>query len=160
MNGSGALTGSTAVGAAPLPAPPRPRRRRPPDAVASVGAASVGAASVGAASGATSPTSSTGAGAAFLRLRGGGALGAGIGPSSTPLDVGPVRLDFLTAEPAPARSLLRLAARVAMRLFGPRTGVRATKTQPTPGNGLPPIRRPSSNSHSYSPWHSWYESLE
>ncbi len=47
-----------------------------------------------------------------------------------------------------------------MRLRGPRTGVRSVKIQPTWGTGLPPIRRPGSNSHSYSPWNSWNESLE
>ena len=50
--------------------------------------------------------------------------------------------------------------RVALRLTGPRTGTRSTKTQPTCGTGLPPINRPSSNSHSYSPWNSWKESLD
>ena len=43
---------------------------------------------------------------------------------------------------------------------GPRTGVRGTKIQPTPGTGLPPISRPSSNSQAYSPWNSWNESFE
>ena len=38
--------------------------------------------------------------------------------------------------------------RVALRLTGPRTGMRSTKTQPTWGTGFPPIRRPSSKSHS------------
>ena len=40
------------------------------------------------------------------------------------------------------------ASRTARRLTGPRTGTRATKTQPTPGTGLPPQSRPSENSHS------------
>src|SRR4051812_20247330 len=31
------------------------------------------------------------------------------------------------------------------RLAGPRTGVRSRNTQPRPGTGLPPMRRPSSN---------------
>ena len=48
-----------------------------------------------------------------------------------------------------------LASRTARRDSGPRTGVRATKTQPTLGTGLPPSRRPSSNSQSWSPWNSW-----
>src|SRR6188508_1437748 len=39
-------------------------------------------------------------------------------------------------------------ARVARRLVGPRTGARITNTQPTLRTGLPPIRRPSSNSQS------------
>ena len=42
----------------------------------------------------------------------------------------------------------------------PRTGVRATKTHPTPSTGLPPTSRPLSNSHGYSPWSSWNESFE
>ena len=44
---------------------------------------------------------------------------------------------------------LALDSRVARRLTGPRTGVRATNTHPTCGTGLPPMRRPSSNSHGY-----------
>ncbi len=40
--------------------------------------------------------------------------------------------------------------RVDLRLFGPRTGRRGVKIQPTPGTGLPPTRRPSSNSHGCS----------
>ena len=51
-------------------------------------------------------------------------------------------------------------ALVARRLTGPRTGTRATKTQPTPGTGLPPQRRPSANSHSWVAWNSWNESFE
>ena len=47
----------------------------------------------------------------------------------------------------------------ARRLTGPRTGALGTYTQPTPGIGLPPIRRPSSKSHSWVPWNSWNESL-
>ncbi|HAB57009.1 MAG TPA: hypothetical protein DCE75_03050 [Acidimicrobiaceae bacterium] len=42
----------------------------------------------------------------------------------------------------------------ARRLTGPRTGARGTYTQPTSGIGLPPIRRPSSKSHSWVPWNS------
>ena len=41
---------------------------------------------------------------------------------------------------------LRLV-KVARRLTGPRTGVRSRNTHPTPGTGLPPIRRPSSKTH-------------
>src|SRR4051812_44259468 len=54
------------------------------------------------------------------RLRGGGEVGAGIGPDAARevVDDGP---------------RLRDASRVACRLFGPRTGVRSTKIQPTPG---------------------------
>ena len=52
------------------------------------------------------------------------------------------------------------ASCTAIRLLGPRTGVRGVKIQPTPGTGLPPTRRPSANSQLYSPWNSWNESLE
>jgi hypothetical protein len=58
------------------------------------------------------------------------------------------------------RRLARSASRTATRLFGPRTGVRGVKIHPTPGTGLPPISRPSSKSHLYSPWNSWNESLD
>ena len=51
-------------------------------------------------------------------------------------------------------------ARTALRLIGPRTGLRATQTHPTCGTGLPPTRRPSSNNQSCSPWNSWNESFE
>src|SRR4051794_13286833 len=98
-------------------------------------------------------------GVAFF-LRGGGALGTGLGPSSAPLEVGPLRCAFLAAEPEAARTRFRVDARVAIRLRGPRTGVRSMKTQPTAGTGLPPTSRPSSKSHSYSPWNSWNESFE
>ena len=68
--------------------------------------------------------------------------GTGGGPSATPLTVGPsVRLDRPDRRPP-------LASLVALRLVGPRTGVRITNTHPTAGTGLPPMRRPSSNSHS------------
>ena len=53
-----------------------------------------------------------------------------------------------------------LASLTERRLAGPRTGDRSMKTQPTCGTGLPPIRRPSSNSHAYWPWNSWKESFE
>ena len=33
-------------------------------------------------------------------------------------------------------------------------------TQPTWGTGLPPMSRPFSNSHGYSPWNSWNESFD
>ena len=59
-----------------------------------------------------------------------------------------------------AACFLRPASRCARRLTAPRTGTRATKTQPTPGTGLPPKRRSSSNSHEYVPWNSWNESFE
>src|SRR5688572_23317634 len=66
------------------------------------------------------PLSSLGSGAFFdFLVVGGGAFGFGIGPSSTPLDVGPLRAAFLTEAPDAARVRLRAAARVAMRLFGP-----------------------------------------
>ncbi len=64
--------------------------------------------------------------------------------------------DALAADFLRARS----ASRTATRLFGPRTGVRGVKIQPTPGTGLPPINRPSSKSHLYSPWNSWNESFD
>ena len=67
----------------------------------------------------------------------------------------PPLLDRLRPPPPPP-----LASRVARRLMGPRTGVREVNTQPMPGTGLPPMRRPSSKSHSYSPWNSWNESLD
>jgi len=40
---------------------------------------------------------------------------------------------------------------VAARLLGPRMGKRGVKIHPTPGTGLPPISRPSSNNHGCSP---------
>ena len=46
------------------------------------------------------------------------------------------------------------AVAVARRLTGPRTGARGTYTQPIPGIGLPPMRRPLSNSHVNRPWNS------
>ncbi|CAB4914731.1 unannotated protein [freshwater metagenome] len=42
----------------------------------------------------------------------------------------------------------RFFSLTALRLTGPRTGTRGTKTQPTPGTGLPPQSRSSWNSHS------------
>src|SRR5882757_3396231 len=143
MKGNGALTAVDAAAGTSAAVAPR-RRRRSPDGAASVG--SVGSdASVDRASDDD----------ARLRRPGGGAFGTGIGPRSSPLELGPACCAFFTAEPDPARVRFRPAARVAMRLFGPRTGVRAMNTHPTPGTGFPPIRRPSSNSHSYSPWNSW-----
>jgi hypothetical protein len=64
------------------------------------------------------------------------------------------------AAAAAVRLRARSASRVATRLLGPRTGVRGVKIQPTLGTGFPPTRRPSSNSHRYSPWNSWNESLD
>src|SRR5579885_3642772 len=72
--------------------------------------------------------------------------------------VGSPRVDAAAA--AALRLRARSASRVATRLFGPRTGVRGVKIQPTPGTGLPPTSRPSSNSHPYSPWNSWNESFD
>ena len=43
---------------------------------------------------------------------------------------------------------------------GPAPGARSMNTQPTWGTGLPPMSRPLSNSHGYSPWNSWNESLD
>ena len=45
------------------------------------------------------------------------------------------------------RASLLFASRKERRLTAPFTGTRGTKTQPTPGTGLPPQRRSSSNSH-------------
>src|SRR5689334_17538368 len=67
------------------------------------------------------------------RLAGGGELGTGIGADAALL---------AAAGRPPPRAL-----RVAIRLLGPRTGVRSTKIQPTPGTGRPPISRPASKSH-------------
>ena len=53
-----------------------------------------------------------------------------------------------------------LASFMDLRLAGPRTGVRGRNTQPTCSTGLPPMRRPSSNSQPYWPWNSWNESFE
>ena len=78
---------------------------------------------------------------------GGGAVGTGIGRLASLLAF---RRLTDSAPPDPDRD---------RRLTGPFTGSRSTKTQPTNGTGLPPIRRPSSNNHGYLPWNSWNESL-
>src|SRR6266511_3171755 len=71
------------------------------------------------------------------------------GPSGGVLGTGIGRLASLLAE---RRGLAASRAAVrALRLTGPFTGTRLTNTQPTYGTGLPPISRPSSNSHGYSP---------
>ena len=61
-----------------------------------------------------------------------------------------VEVEVVSSAPVVAAAFdsLRFASRTARRLTGPRTGTRATKTQPTPGTGLPPQSRPSSKSHS------------
>ena len=77
---------------------------------------------------------------------GGGDVGTGIGSIAAALALRLLRpLSLSRCEPrfAPPRD-----APVAFRLTGPRTGRRSTNTQPTCGTGLPPIRRPSSKSHS------------
>lgn len=51
-------------------------------------------------------------------------------------------------EPEPEPEPEPRDSRVARRLVGPRTGVRATNTHPTAGTGLPPMSRPSSKSQS------------
>ena len=61
---------------------------------------------------------------------------------------------------AESGSFLDFASAVAARLLGPRMGSRGVKIHPTPGTGLPPMRRPSLNSHGCSPWNSWKESLD
>ena len=53
-----------------------------------------------------------------------------------------------------------LASLTDRRLSGPRTGERSMNTQPTWGTGLPPTRRPWSNSQPYWPWNSWNESFD
>src|SRR5947209_163239 len=79
------------------------------------------------------------AGSAASRRRprprpGGGAFGTGIGSDASLLGRPWVR-DATEARGRPA-------SRTARRLIGPRTGARATKTQPTWGTGLPPTSRP------------------
>ena len=75
-------------------------------------------------------------------------------------------LPFVASEAATALAgaatsfAARFASLTERRLNGPRTGDRFMKTQPTYGTGLPPTRRPGSNSHAYWPWNSWKESLE
>ena len=99
---------------------------------------------------------------------GGGVVGTGIGggrllarPTAGPTPA--ARLVVGLGDP-PSAAALRpdggFDARTALRLIGPRTGLRATQTHPTCGTGLPPTRRPSSNSQSCSPWNSWNESFE
>ena len=99
---------------------------------------------------------------------GGGVVGTGIGAAASllarrpdprlPLDSWSVWVD------PPSAAALRpdggFDARTALRLIGPRTGLRATQTHPTCGTGLPPTRRPSSNNQSCSPWNSWNESFD
>src|SRR5690606_34497587 len=84
--------------------------------------------------------------AAFL-ARGGGLVGTGIGPLASGEAF---RAGAFFALPF-------LASRTARRLVSPRTGLRGRKIHPTCSTGLPPIRRPSSNSHGYCPWNSWKE---
>ena len=80
------------------------------------------------------------AGGRALRGPGGGAVGTGIGRLASLLAVR--RLALGSDDRPPLR-----AARWDLRLTAPFTGRRSTKTQPTFGTGLPPISRPSSNSH-------------
>ena len=80
-----------------------------------------------------------GSGAERVARPGGGEVGTGMGSDAMG--------DAFGARSDPT---LRRASRVARFDFGPRTGVRATNTQPTCGTGLPPTRRPSSKSHSWS----------
>ncbi len=101
--------------------------------------------------------------ASFALRPGGGDLGVGIGPDASLLPVRTVlssRDDPRRERPPDDRRLPPPDPRVAFRLIGPRTGTRSTHTQPTCGTGLPPMRRPSSKSHVYSPWNSWNESFD
>jgi hypothetical protein len=111
----------------------------------------------GAAASATASGGSTSTGS-LRRTIGGGAVGTGIGRLASRLawrrDPRESRGSRASRPSRPPRDAL-----VALRLTGPFTGRRSTKTQPTNGTGLPPISRPSSNSHGYSPWNSWNESL-
>ena len=76
--------------------------------------------------------------AIFCFALGGGAFGIGMG--------------LLAAALAGAASFLTtFPVFTERRLVGPRTGKRSTKTHPTRGTGLPPMRRPSSKSHLYLP---------
>lgn len=70
------------------------------------------------------------------------------------------RVEVRPAPPLVEVWVMALPARVDRRDRGPRTGTRATKIQPTPSTGLPPIRRSSSKSQVCSPWNSWNESFE
>ena len=82
----------------------------------------------------------------FSRAPGGGAFGTGIGLRASGLGVCSLATTF--------------PVRTALRLVSPRAGTRSTKTHPTWGTGLPPMRRPASNSHLYLPWNSWKLSLD
>ncbi len=107
--------------------------------------------------------------AAAAARPGGGDLGLGIGPDASRLPVRTVessswllrrlRPDPRRPPPPPPPPLPPLPL-VALRLIGPRTGTRSTQTHPMCGTGLPPMRRPSSKSHLYSPWNSWKESFD
>ncbi len=87
------------------------------------------------------------AGAAFFDRRAGDlvALASGLVAEDGAFFAGDLRADVAGAA---FFAGAYLASRVARRLTGPRTGTRATNTQPTPGTGLPPQSRPSENSHS------------
>ena len=75
---------------------------------------------------------------------GGGDFGTGMGFMATALTLARVRLAGMTSSSEPG-----LASRTARRLLSPRTGTRSTNTHPILGTGLPPIKRPSSNSQGY-----------
>ena len=77
--------------------------------------------------------SSSGRSLALRTSTGGGAFGTGIG---------------FSASGDPMRTCPRFESRTASRLRGPRTGTRGVKTQPSPGMGLPPIRRSLAKSQS------------
>lgn len=57
-------------------------------------------------------------------------------------------VELVVASSSDEADLDAFASRVARLLTGPRTGTRATNTQPTPGTGFPPQSRPSVKSHS------------
>ena len=95
---------------------------------------------------------------AFLGA-GGGEVGTGIGSLAAALALDRPRRRPEEAPPPPAPVLVR-ASFIDRRLAGPLTGVRGRNTQPTCSTGLPPMSRPSSNSHPYWPWNSWKESFD
>ena len=82
-----------------------------------------------------------------------GAFLAAFGGLAAAADFLPAFVAFVAAGGANGASGVALrfvvlrASRIERRLAGPRTGARNTKIHPTLATGLPPINRPSSNSH-------------